>query len=268
MMEAPKMNQLPCFSIDDYRALLQALLEAGYDFRTVTEMDAWGGAKSCYLRHDVDFHVVGADVMAEADADAGIRSTFFILVEGYYNIQARENTELIKRIASFGHEIGLHYDLRTFPEESIAAEELLGFQATCLERVSGDSVRSIVMHEPSAGHGDYFREHARYTHPHASRFSDVAYISDSCRAWRDERLLECLDPTGPQRLLLNLHPELWLDARVEDRIEYLRTVSAPTAALHTDVYFSDYMAPIWRTHEAVTLDRQRREKGSDHGDNS
>ncbi len=268
MREPLEMNRMPCFSLDDYRALLRGLLEAGYGFRTVNEMDAWHGDKACYLRHDVDFHVVGADAMAEADAEAGIRSTFYILVAGYYNIQARENAEILKRIASLGHEIGLHYDLRTFPEERSAAEELLSFQAACLERVVGSPVRTIVMHEPSAGHGDYFREHPRYAHPHASRFSGVAYISDSCRAWRDERLLACLAAAGPQRLLLNLHPELWLDAGVEDRIEYLRAVSAPTAALHTDTYFSDYMAPIWQTHEAVILDRQRREKESGHGDDS
>lgn len=254
------MNRLPDFSIDDYRTLLAALRHAGYSFDTVSNMDVWDESRTCYLRHDIDFHLVGADMMAEADTQAGLRSTFFILIAGYYNVFARENADIVRRIADAGHEIGLHYDLRTYPKEPGAAEDLLDFQASCLEHVTGMPVKSIVMHEPSAGHGDYFCESTRYVHPHAQRFRDVAYISDSCRAWRDDRLLTSLAPSGPQRLLLNLHPELWLDVTVEDRIEYLHTVSAPKAAYHTNVYFFEYMSSIWQKHEAVHLDKERRER--------
>lgn len=254
------MDRLPNFSIDDYRKLLVALHEAGYTFRTVSEMAAWDGTRTCYLRHDIDFHLVGADEMAQADAAAGVRSTFFILVAGYYNIFAEENAAIIRSIANAKHEIGLHYDLRSYPDDRDAADELLGFQAECLERVSLMPVRSIVMHEPSAGHGDYFRNGRSYVHPHSEQWNDVTYISDSCRAWRDTRLLEALRPSGPQRLLLNIHPELWRNSRIEDRIEYLETVSAPNAALHTDTYFHEYMSRIWQTHEAVRLDEERRER--------
>jgi len=97
-----------------------------------------------------------------------------------------------------------------------------------------------------------------YVHPHDPRWSEgLVYISDSCRAWRDEALIDLVGDRAAERVLLNLHGELWLDSEVEDRVDYLRTVSTPTASAHADSYFNECMASIWTSHEAVRLDAER-----------
>lgn len=258
------MNRMPEFSLDDYRQLLQALRGAGYAVRPVREMALPAKGKTVYLRHDVDFHLYRADEMAQIDAEEGCGSTFFVLTSGCYNPFLRENREIIERIAGFGHEVGLHYDLRDYPVEQDAARRQLDYDVSQIERLSGQPVSSVCMHEPSAGHEDYFRDADAYVHPHAARFGDgLVYISDSCRAWRDETLLSLLETEAPERVLLNLHSELWMAPEVEDRVEYLSLVSAAYAAHFADRYFREYMTRIWQTHEAVRLDEQRRTRSSD-----
>lgn len=255
------MNRMPDFSFVDYRRLLESLTVAGYEIRPVREMPVGSTHKTLYLRHDVDFHLNRQDEMARIDAECGAVSTFFVLVSGYYNPRLRENREIIERICAFGHEIGLHYDLRDYPEDPARAVEHLRFEIAALEDLTHSPVKSICMHEPSAGHIDYFSSGSGYVHPHDPDVGQgLTYISDSCRAWRDDNLLQIMHPDGPHRVLLNLHGELWLDADVQDRLDYLRLVSAPTASAFADRYFDEYMTPIWKSHEAVRLDSERRKR--------
>lgn len=253
------IDQLPGFSLEDYRLLLESLLEAGYAVMPVKRMPEPIASKTAYLRHDVDFHLFRQDEMARVDAECGIASTFFVQVDGYYNPALPENRAVMQAILDLGHEIGLHYDLRAYPPDRSAAREQLEFEVDYLARLVGAPIHSITLHEPSAQGEDYFRSCDEYVHPHDPRWGGgLAYISDSCRAWRDERLLQALQPDGPERLLLTLHGELWLVPGVEDRIDYLHQVSIPHASYFTDRYFTRYMADVWLHHEAVRMDRERR----------
>lgn len=252
---------MPDFSKDQYRLVLDALLEAGYVSQPLHRMGDPVGGRTLYLRHDVDFHLYRQDEIARIDAEAGITSTFLVQVAGYYNPALPENRAVLHAIARLGHEIGLHYDLRAYPEDPTEARAQLDFEADYLSRVVGAPVRTVGLHEPSAQDVDYFRSVDGYVHPHDPRWGeDLEYISDSCRAWRDERLLAALQPDGPRRLLLTLHGELWLAPEIDDRLEYLRAVSAPCASHYADRYFGDYMTRVWQEHPAVLLDRERRHR--------
>jgi hypothetical protein len=250
---------MPSFSLADYRLLLESLLEAGYEPRQLSRMPEPVEGRTLYLRHDVDFHVYRQDEIARVDAECGIASTFYVQVSGYYNPALPENRAVLDAITALGHEVGLHYDLRSYPTDPVAAREQLDFEAAYLSRLVGAPVRTIALHEPSAQNEDWFGGAAGYVHPHDPRWGEgLAYISDSCRAWRDERLLEALHPGGPRRLLLTLHGELWIAPQVDDRLDYLREVSAPSASHYADRYFGEYMDRVWRTHEAVRMDADRR----------
>ena len=78
------------------------------------------------LRHDIDFAPSYSVEMAELEAAGGIKSTFFVLVDGqFYNSLQPEIIHQLRRIHSLGHDIGLHF------AASSAVEADLGPQQTC-----------------------------------------------------------------------------------------------------------------------------------------
>lgn len=255
------LDHMPEFSLDEYRLMLESLLDAGYSARVLSRMPEPVEGRTLYLRHDVDFHIYRQDEMARVDSECGVSSTFYVQVSGHYNPALPENLAVLETIVSLGHEIGLHYDLRSYPADPALAREQLDAEASYLGRLVGAPVRTIALHEPSAQGEDYFRSTDAYVHPHDPRWGEeLIYISDSCRAWRDERLLEALGPDGPRRLMLTCHGELWLAPDIKDRIEYLHMVSAPNASYFADRYFAEYMARVWQCHEAVRMDGERRRR--------
>lgn len=101
-----------------YLALLDDLRAAGFHFHPIRDYfvarragDAGatpGGHEisSAYLRHDVDRLPQRAVAMAEAEAERGIRATY------YFRCDARQGfpEPAMRRIASLGHETGFHYE--------------------------------------------------------------------------------------------------------------------------------------------------------------
>jgi hypothetical protein len=107
------------------------------------------------------------------------------------------------------------------------------------------------MHNPGLGGVDLFLSNERYIHPH--RFADVLYISDSCRAWRDEGLLSLFSHEPPARLLLNTHPELWLGSARQSRAAFLHeTLRTNTLSQH-EAYLTEQIEPVWATHVGPAL---------------
>lgn len=243
---------LPGFSVPAYRAFLEAAQAAGVALAPVEDMPDWDGAtRTLYLRHDVDLHVPGIERIAAVETALGVRATYFVPLTLHFNPAYPPNREILRGLLGDGHRIGLHYDLQTYPWELEAAWAHLDFEVEYLGGIVGAPVESICMHFPWGGRDDVFRASDRYVHPHA--FEGVVYVSDSCRAWRDENLLGVLDPRGPRRLLLNTHPELWLGGMDEDRYEFLRgTLHDNTIAQHSS-YVLDHMEPAWRAHPAPGL---------------
>lgn len=243
---------LPGFSVPAYRAFLEAVQATGVATAPVEAMPDWDGqTRTLYLRHDVDLHIPGIERIAEVEGALGIAATYFVPLTLHFNPAYPPNREVLRGLLRGGHRIGLHYDLQTYPWDLDAAWAHLDREAEQLSAIVEAPVESICMHFPWGGRDDVFKTSERYVHPHA--FEDVVYVSDSCRAWRDETLLGILDPAGPARLLLNTHPELWLGEAGEERYDFLRgTLLENTVAQHSS-YVLDYMEPAWRAHPAPAL---------------
>jgi hypothetical protein len=255
-------TELPGFSVDEYARLLDDLASAGYALRSVEAMESPSPSRVAYLRHDVDLHVPGIDAIAKVERERRISATYFVPIALHFNPAYPENRDVLRALVADGHRIGLHYDLRTYPLEPEATWDHLDWEVDTLSRIVTAPVRSICMHFPWGGREDLPRETTRYVHPHADRFSDVVYVSDSCRAWRDETLLRCFGSDAPGRLLLNTHPELWLGDATESRYDFLSaTLMANTVRQHR-AYLTDEMEPAWRDHPAPLAHdvRERRRK--------
>jgi hypothetical protein len=258
-------TELPRFSLDDYAELLDDLCAAGYDLRPVEDMPNVSPRPTVFLRHDIDIHIPGIESMAQLETARGVSASYYVPLTVHFNPHYPPNRGVLRTLVDGGHRIGLHYDLQTYPEAEDAAWDHLEREVETLRLVAGtQQVESICMHLPWGGRDDFFRETDRYVHPHASRYADVVYVSDSCRAWRDETLLECFADPPVQRLLLNTHPELWLGSADETREAFLdQTLLENTVRQHQS-YVTGHVNAAWRAHPAPVAhdDRERTRRAS------
>jgi hypothetical protein len=165
----------------------------------------------CILRHDVDYVPAAALRLAEQEAARGIRATYFLLAgTSYYNLLAPEHAHVAAALTAFGHEVGLHYDVRSFaPFPREEWPRLLRAQATLLGELAGQRVTSIAMHQPALHGSDPFGD-TEFLNAYDDRFTrEATYVSDSCRAWRDRGWAMLAGGVFPPRLHLCLHPVNW-----------------------------------------------------------
>lgn len=139
------------FTYNWYNLLLSLLKNEGY---ITCGYDDWAEHEKCViLRHDVDQSLHAAECMAKLEYDAGVKSTYFVLVSSdFYNVFSSENRNLIQKIISYGHSIGLHFDETVYPQNDKKQDEmpaLIKKEAEILEQVIQSPVTSVSMHRPS-----------------------------------------------------------------------------------------------------------------------
>lgn len=218
----------------DYETLWRLLARIGDSHRFVRFADLVDDQppdRLCVLRHDVDYTLYAALALARGEAARGIRATYFLLVNSaYYNLLSPSHAHVPAALAELGHEVGLHYDVRLlqhFPRERW--EMLLETQVALLAGLSGQSVRSIAMHQPGLNAHDPFHDTPRYLNAYADRFTkQMTYVSDSCRAWRNTAWRTLTAGPLPDRLQLALHPINWAE-RDRDRLAIFRDLHVDLA---------------------------------------
>ena len=254
--------RLPTFDVDDYRRMLTGFVDAGFSFAPAGALRDEQPDRVLYLRHDVDFDPPSALPVAEAEAEMGIRSTYYVLLTQHYNALQLDNRRAIRHLAGLGHEIGLHYDMQTYPGGPEAARAHLDHEVAILATLAGAPVSTISMHQPSRGEPDPFLTVPEYVHPHdPSLQQGLLYVSDSCRAWRDTSLVSCAAASGPQRILLNTHPELWLDGSQRDRMAYLAFLRDRVTGQYR-TYFDTVVRDAWLGHPGSRLHDERESSGA------
>ncbi len=250
------METLPGFDLREYGRLLERLQQVGYALRPVAEMRDESSLRVAFLRHDLDFSLEAALPMAKLEASLGAHSTYYVLLKGPYDVTSPSGRDHVRAIRAAGHSVGLHYDLREYPEHDL--EERLHHEVATLADILDAPVVDIALHEPHRGLGDPFRSLPGFSHPHDPRWAEgLLYVSDSCRAWRDETLLRCFLPDPPERLLLLTHPALWLDAEIQGGSEYIERILMPEASREAHMYFSEEVPRIWGTHPGPQAQRRR-----------
>ena len=250
------METLPGFDLREYGRLLERLQQVGYALRPVAEMRDESSQRVAFLRHDLDFSLEAALPMAELEASLGARSTYYVLLKGPYDVMSPSGRDRVRAIRAAGHSVGLHYDLRDYPEHDL--EMRLHHEVATLADILDAPVVDIALHEPHRNQGDPFRSLPGLIHPHDPRWAEgLLYVSDSCRAWRDETLLRCFLPEPPERLLLLTHPALWLDAEIQGGSEYIERILLPEASGEAHMYFSEEVPRIWEAHPGPQAHRRR-----------
>ena len=186
------------------------------------------------LRHDIDFAPVYSLQMAELEHEAGVASTFFVLVDGqFYNPLQKEVIEQLRRIHALGHEIGLHFAVSSAVESDVGRE--VAFRLELLSALAGVTVRSFSQHDPvNAGFASVSPPPGHYSCVDASRVirdHDLLYVSDSAMMWRRYTFNTALEED--RNLCLLAHPHSWLHPQ-DDYVAMIRDLETHEVQALTD----------------------------------
>ena len=176
------------FTHNAYRSLLSLLRAHGYECATYHD---WPEYSRCViLRHDIDDDISRAVKFAELEADAHWGGTYFVLLRNdAYNAFSASNADMLKRIIGFGHEIGLHFDEMSYPEDIGDADKIrqrIVDEADILGRIIGAAITCVSMHRPSKAILDADLQIPGMVNSYGRTFfRDFKYLSDSRRHWRE-----------------------------------------------------------------------------------
>jgi len=189
-------------SRERYVAVLDQAKTRGFEF--VRFQDFVPGAHALperfvALRHDVDFAPAYSLEMAELEHEAGVASTFFVLVDGhFYNPLDDEVIGQIRRIHSLGHEVGLHF----------SAGDDVAFRLGLLSELVGAPSRSFSQHNPAnAGFAEVELPGCIDAYK-VVRDHDLLYVSESAMRWREHTFETALEED--RNLCLAAHAHSWL----------------------------------------------------------
>ena len=196
------------FTLAGYRALMDALLDRGYQARRFSDADP--DKKNLVLRHDLDMSIQAALPMAEIEHDLGITATYFVMVRSeMYNPLSPRSLSGLEGLARLGHDIGVHFDASLYPGVDSLDGAAEG-ECAALEAVTGRPVEFLSFHRPAEELQGLERKIAGRSHTYQPRFfNDMGYCSDSRGGWHHGHPLEHAAVAEGRALQLLTHPIWW-----------------------------------------------------------
>jgi hypothetical protein len=218
------------FTPKTYQQLLVALAGQGYTFQPFAEFLENPALKCIILRHDVEARYGNALHMAKIQHNAGIRGTYYFrFLPDHFDL------DIIREIASLGHEIGYHYDdlshchgdfkaaYRRFEKNLATLREIGEVKTICMEGapLSKWDNRDLWKSREAGRRGGWDvneihastlpRLHAHYSdygiigEPYFDiDFSKMLYLTDTGRRWDGEKF-SVRDKVGGRRSAVGGH---------------------------------------------------------------
>lgn len=226
------------FTIKTYKELLKTLIKAGYSFNYLKEYIDNNKDKFVILRHDVDKRPKNALVFAKTQAALGIKGSYYFRI-----IPKSWNIEIIKKIASLGHEIGYHYENMGSCNGNIdKAWDDFRYNLNKFRKIV--DIKTICMHGSPLSKFDNKKLWEKYDYKSLGiigepyydiNFDNVFYLTDTGRCWdgwktsiRDkvpqqkkwinqgltfhstqEIIHSIKENTFPKQILFTFHPQRW-----------------------------------------------------------
>ena len=206
------MSSCP-FSIDAYRALMAAGQGSSYHFITFGEIAGQPkDERLCLMRHDVDVNIEFAAVMARVEAEAGICSTYFLMLRSAaYNLLSRPGSRAAREIAGLGHEIGVHFDAQ---HACVTDDNLMNRvldEARIVGDVAGAPVHAVSFHQPSPTILERNIKIPGLINTYNKvQLAGWHYVSDSNRNWRGRTAIDLLSSGEHRRIQVLTHPMWWV----------------------------------------------------------
>ena len=242
------------FTFDNYKKLIQLAKAKGFQF--ILHKDEFvPERKDVIWRHDVEFEPDYAFRMAQIEAEAGVKATYFFqLHTGYYNVLDMHYRQVFNEIKDLGHHVGLHFDCRywNITDEKLL-DEYINLDRLYLEKNMGVEIESFSFHnttlftqsclEYSYGglinvYSSFFKEHYNY-------------CSDSLGYWRFDRLEDVLNDETVQHLQVLTHDGNWSEEVLSVRKRYYKMLHA-----HADRVFNSQVNGMHRKGMLVPDDNE------------
>lgn len=198
------------FSLEHYQEILKKILQS---HKTINFLDIWEDnklisttEKFVIMRHDVEFSVSSALRLAEIDAAHNISSTFFLLQTSEYNPFEEETAMMIRKIISFGHDIGLHYDAGLFERIGVDAVKVAKAQVDLFESFFNIRIHAMSSHMPMRSGRTFSLPGVIDTYD-PEYMVNMKYLSDSNQLWREGVVTENLSKYN--HIHLTTHEFIW-----------------------------------------------------------
>ena len=231
------------FTLKKYTGLLLCFERAGYQFITFEDYCAGKGDSDRFviLRHDVDLKAENSVATAKIEASQGINASYYFRV-----VPQSDKPEVIREIASLGHEIGYHYEDLAICRGD-AEKAIIHFREQLEHFRQFYPVKTVCMHgsprSPYDGRDLWktysYRDFGIIGEPYFDTdFSKLFYLTDTGRRWdgfkvsvrdripvyqdrwieeglvyhsTDDVVLAIEDGTFPHQLMVTTHPQRWTD---------------------------------------------------------
>jgi len=234
------------FTLKKYRELLENLKQAGFKFLSFNEFCmVKPHGKFIILRHDIDKNPKNALSISQIEFELGIKSSFYFRISDDVF-----KPDIIKKIASMGHEIGYHYrDLVDSKGDLALAINKFESNLETFRKIV--PVHTIVMDGCPLSKYDNrnlwktynYREFGIVGEPYFDiNFDEVFYITDTGRCWDGHKfnirdivntkfklsyhntsaiIKSINNSTFPDNVLITSHPQRWTNNLFYWGIEFI-----------------------------------------------
>jgi len=200
------------FTIENYKKQLEIAIANGFQFIFFTDNHI-EERKEIIWRHDVEFSPAIAYQMAIIEKKLGVRSTYFFQIHSeFYNIFERYFSDLLLKIKSLGHQIGLHFDSHYYDvKNAIDLDSLIKQDKEYFEKVFKFRLEVFSFHNTTPftlaceeiKYGGLLNVYSKY-------FKEkYRYCADSTGYWRYEVLEDVLSDSESIHLQVLIHDAMW-----------------------------------------------------------
>lgn len=227
------------FTIKSHEELIKSLVNSGYDFITVNESLQTNKSGFIILRHDVEARYDNALEFARIQHKHGIRGTYYFRI-----LKDHFDPEVVKKIASLGHEAGYHYDdltkckgdlekaIQRFEKNLNRLNNIIPIKTICMDGSPLSKYDNKALWE-KYDYNDYGIKSEPYFDVD---FTDILYLTDTGRMWDGERfsirdkvnsslnnlsfhtttniMQAAKENRLPNKIMFTFHPQRWNDKRL------------------------------------------------------
>jgi hypothetical protein len=244
------------YSLTHYGAILDRAKDLDYRVvRVVDVVDGAAGERFLLVRHDVDITPWAALAMASFERERGVYTSYYFRLHApTYNFLDPEVLDAARRIADWGHEVGLHYEPGVYLTAGQDPVEGTRRDLRAFEDALGRRTRTIAQHQPAEGPvlDTISPEHVCAYGPAFVR--DIPYFADSGFHWREGCI--CTKLGRHPKIHTLIHPHSWTIAGVKWQDVLRRHAEDLTARLRDqmEAYIASVEEYLRRRPE---LDRER-----------